>query len=146
MSQSPNSRNFRKYGKIIEYPNKGSKGTVRNLWRIVHTEPGQIGWRVAYLVLRDKTIGRMECHPESDETFEPIKGRAYIFVSQDKSLKNIECFLLDKPLIIFKGVWHGLVSLTPETEIKVFENSQVSCCYWKLDSRISRISDLTDVR
>ncbi|MBN1868996.1 MAG: hypothetical protein JW847_00235 [Candidatus Omnitrophica bacterium] len=142
MIQSPNKNNFKKYGKIIEYPDKGSKGTVRNLWRIVHTEPAETGWRAAYLILRDKTIGRMECHPQSDETLEPIKGRARLFVSRDQDPGKIECFTLDKPVILNKGVWHGLISLTPETEIKIFENNYVSCCYWKLGFRMSRLEDI----
>ena len=143
MIYSPNKHNFRKYGKVIEYPDRGSKGTARNLWRIVHTEPAPTGWRIAYLVLRDKTIGRMECHPDSDETFEPVKGRARMFVARERDIRKIECFALDKPVILKKGTWHGLVSVTPETEIKICENSRISCCYWKLGLRISGIGNLS---
>lgn len=142
MIHSPDKNNFRKYGKIIEYPNKGAKGTARNLWHIVHKETAKTGWRVAYLVLRDKTIGRMECHPESDETFEPVKGKALIFVSQDKDFKKMECFALDKPIIVHKKIWHAVISLTPEAEIKIFENADVPCCYWKFGFRIKRMEDL----
>lgn len=143
MIQSPDKKNFKSYGKVIEYPNKDSKGKIRNLWNIVHTEPAPTGWRVAYLVLRDKTIGRLECHPESDETFEPVKGRARIFVTRDQNIRNIECFALDKPIIIFKGVWHGLVTVTPETEIKICENSSVSCRYWPLGVKIKNVADFS---
>lgn len=140
--QSPNKTNFRKYGKIIEYPRKELKGITRNLWRIVHDVPQSAGWRVAYLVLRDKSIGRLECHPASDETFEPVKGRALIFLAKDQKLNTIECFTLDKPIILYKGIWHGLISMTPATEIKIIENHTVSCHYWKLGFRIKSISDL----
>lgn len=141
--QSPDKKNFKKYGKIIDYPCKELKGTTRNLWRIVHRVPEKTGWRVAYLVLRDKSIGRMECHPTSDETFEPVKGEALIFVATDKSVDAIECFRLDKPVILHKGTWHGLISVSPEAEIKIIENHVVSCRYWNFGFRIKSIDDLT---
>ncbi len=142
--QSPNRKNFKKYGKIIEYPAKELKGTTRNLWRIVHTVPEREGWRVAYLVLRDKTIGRMESHPTSDETFEPVKGEALIFVATEKNLNAVECFNLDKPVILKKGIWHGLISVSPETEIKITENSRVSCRYWDFGFRVKGAEDFKD--
>lgn len=141
---TPDRNSFRPYGKIIEYPNKEAKGRVRNLWRIVHAESGRTGWRVAYLVLRDRTIGRLECHPTSDETFEPVRGRALIFTALRKDFAAMRCFILDKPLIIRKGVWHGLVTCSPETEIKITENSKVTCRYWELGRRISRPEELPD--
>ena len=137
-----NKNNFRAYGKIVEYPDKASKGTVRNLWHIVHAEPRSTGWRAAYLILRDKTIGRLECHPKSDETFVPVKGQALMFVAREKDLGKIECFRLTRPIILNKGIWHALVSLTAETEIMIFENNRVSSRYWDLGSRVSKLEDI----
>lgn len=142
MIQSLTAKSFQRYGKIIAYPKKEGKGAVRNLWRIVHTVPEPAGWRVAYLVLRDKSIGRMECHPDSDETFEPVTGQALFFVSRDKDLQAVECFRLDRPVILRRGIWHGLISLTPETEIKIIENNTVACRYWPLGFRIRGYEDL----
>lgn len=139
---SLNQDSFRKYGTIIEYPSKASKGTVRNLWRIVHAETGRTGWRAAYLVLRDRTIGRLECHPHSDEAFVPVKGQALFFVAKDNDVAAIECFKLERPFVLKKGTWHGLVTVTPETEIMIFENVRVACRYWDLGRRISTIKDL----
>lgn len=133
-------QSFKSYGKIIHYPGQNSKGTRRNLWRIVHAEKARVGWRVAYLVLRDKTIGRLECHPFSDETFEPVKGRALFFVSRVRSLKRVKCFLLDRPVVLRKGIWHGLVTLDAEAEIKITENSHVTCRYWPLGSRVRTLA------
>lgn len=136
-------QNFKPYGKVIYYPGKERKKTVRNLWRIVHCETARVGWRVAYLVLRDKTIGRLECHPYSDETFEPIRGRALFFVSLTKNFANIRCFVLDKPVMLRKGVWHGLVALGREAEIKITENASVTCRYWPLKFRMKTLADLS---
>lgn len=132
---SPNTENFRPYGKIIGYPGKAAKGSRRNLWRIVHTETAAVGWRIAWLVLRDKTIGRLECHPRSDETFEPVKGCALLFVARQTNLESIRCFYLDQPVVVRKGIWHGLIALDAEAEIKITENVVVACRYWPLGFR-----------
>lgn len=141
---SPNAHNFRPYGKIIHYPDPSKRGTKRNLWRIVHTEPAKVGWRIAYLVLRDKTIGQLGMHPTSDETFEPISGRALLFVSKDKTLKNIKCFKLDKPIVLRKGIWHNVLSLTDETHIKICENANVTQKIWRLGFRFKTVNELKE--
>lgn len=139
---SPDRHNFRPFGKIIHYPNVESRGSRRNLWRIVHTEPAKVGWRVAWLVLRDQTIGRMGMHPTSDETFEPVSGRALLFVSREKKLSGIRCFTLDKPLIVRKGIWHNVLTLTPETAIKICENAIVTQKSWTFGFRVRSMDEL----
>lgn len=136
------ARNFRKYGKLITYPNKSMKGTTRNLWRIVDEEPARVGWRIAYLILRDKSIGRMERHTTSKETFEPIQRTCLFFVSTDKDLSHIECFELNRPIILNRGVWHGLITLGDECEIKITENAKITCQYWRFGFRIKNLDDL----
>lgn len=131
-----NSSSFKEYGKIIEYPKKELKGKSRNLWRIVHAEVSEVGWRIAYLVLRDKTIGRLERHPNSDETFEPISGKTLFFTSRTDRYESIECFLLDKPIVLNKGIWHALITLDDESEIKIVENAKVKCEYLKFPFRM----------
>jgi ureidoglycolate hydrolase len=130
-------QSFKIYGKLIHYPKKSTKGSVRNLWRIVHSERARVGWRIAYLVLRDKSIGRLECHPYSDETFEPVCGKALLFVSRTKNMPNVQCFLLDRPIVLNKGIWHGLISIGQEAEIKITENKDVVCRYWPLGSEFN---------
>ncbi len=134
-------QSFKPYGKLINYPGQENKGRKRNLWRIVHRENAKVGWRIAYLVLRDKTIGRLESHPFSDETLEPVKGKALLFVAQKKDLSSVRCFLLDRSIVLYKGVWHGLVSISPETEIKITENKKVACRHWPLGSRVKTLCD-----
>ena len=129
-----NSRDFRRYGRVIEYPGKEKKGTQKNLFRIVLKETGKTGWRIAYLIVRDRKIRRLEQHPYSFESFEPVKGRSLLYVAARKDEKAIECFHLDKPIILKKGVWHGVVTLSPETEIKISENKDVKCVYWPLSA------------
>ena len=96
MIKNITAKSFRSYGRIIEYPQKHFKGSKRNLWRIVLTDAKPRGWRIAYLVLRDKRLRRLESHPYSFESFEPIKGKSLIFVTKKCDHAAIECFYLNK--------------------------------------------------
>lgn len=141
-----NSKNFRKYGWVIEYPDKSSKDKKKNLFRIVIREKEQLGWRIAYLVVRDKAIKKLEQHPQSLESFEPVSGKSILYVSNCNDPKEIKSFLLDKPVILKKGVWHGVVTLDKETEIKITENAQVKCVYWPLGFELNSHSVISAVK
>ncbi len=127
-----NSKNFRKYGWVIEYSKKSLEDKKKNLFRIVVREKALLGWRIAYLIVRDKAIKKLEQHPESFESFEPVSGKSILYVSNRNDSKRIKGFFLDKPVILKKGVWHGVVTLDKETEIKITENAKVKCVYWPL--------------
>lgn len=126
--------NFKPYGWVIEYPNKKHASKTKNLWRIIVRQP-KLGWRIAYLVVRDKVITRLEQHPGSLESFEPVSGNGVLFVATKKDPKVIRCFKLDRPVILKKGIWHGMVVKGKECDVKITENSSVQCVYWPVDSR-----------
>lgn len=132
------TENFRPYGKLIGYPGKEKKGKVKNLWRIVHTENKPYGWRIAYLIVRDKSLRRLEHHPHSFETFEPVSGKSILFVSKKKDTASIIGFVLDKPILLNKNIWHGIITITDEAEIKLTENAKVKCVYWVLGFKLKK--------
>jgi len=124
-------RGFSAYGRVITYPGRARAGRARNLFHIVLRQPG-VGWRIAYLVVRDNAISRLEQHPKSFESFEPVKGRSLLFVALRRDPAAIRCFLLDRPVVLRKGLWHGIVALDREADVKITENNRVKCVYWKL--------------
>lgn len=125
--------NFRKFGRVIEYPRKSSSGTAsKNLFRIVLREKNPFGWRIACLLVREKKINMLEQHLHTFESFEPVKGRCLIYLAKEKDPEKIECFYLDRPVVLYKGVWHGVVSPGREAEIKISENAFVRSLYWPL--------------
>ena len=132
MKKKITAKNFKKYGWVIEYAGKRPENKNGNLFRIILKENEKTGWRIAYLVVRDKIIDKLEQHPGSFESFEPVRGRILIYLS-DGSMSKIECFYLNKPVILDKGIWHGVVSLTPESELKITENAEVESVYWTLE-------------
>ena len=126
------ARAFKRYGRIIEHPLKNSHSKSINLFHIVIRDAKSPGWRIAYLIVRDKTIDRLEQHPLTFETFEPVKGRALLYLSCAPRRGRIDCFLLDRPVILKKGIWHGIVTRTREAEIKITENAAVKSHFWKV--------------
>lgn len=137
MIQNITNENFKLFGHIIEHPGKDSGPKDKNLFTIVLREPLGIGWRIAYLVLRDRTIDKLEKHPDSFESFEPVKGRTLLYVATEEKPDEIKCFVLDKPVILNKGVWHGVVTIDEESEIKISENADVECVFLGLDCELT---------
>lgn len=128
--------NFFPYGWVIEYPNKERETKKGNLFRVVLRETASSGWRIAYLVVRDKAINQLEQHPFSYETFEPIAGQSILYVALTNNVGAIKGFLLDKPVILEKRIWHGVLTLGDESELKITENAEVQSLYWHLDSEM----------
>lgn len=122
---------FKAFGRLIDYPHRNKASKTKNLFRIVVRQP-HLGWRIAYLVVRDRIVNRLEQHPGSLESFEPVEGKGLLFVSRRKSESSIACFLLDRPVILKRGIWHAIITLTPEFDIKITENSKVKCVYWRM--------------
>ncbi|MCU0651548.1 MAG: hypothetical protein MUC39_01215 [Candidatus Omnitrophica bacterium] len=129
------TKNFRPFGRVIEYPAKGLKNKKTNLFCIVLTESQPRGWRIAYLVVRDKAIDKLERHPDTYESFEPVSGKTILYLARPGIPSKVESFILDKPVILNKGVWHGVVTLSNESEIKITENARVKSDFRNLPSR-----------
>ena len=90
------------------------------------------GWRIGYLIVRDKAITRVEYH-DTLETFEPVSGRCVIALAVHNAPGKPRVFLLDKPIVLKKGVWHDLAALSRRAEVKIVENIDVDgeCHYLK---------------
>lgn len=59
------------------------------------------------------------------ETFEPMSGVAILFVAEKNDRNSIKAFLLDKPVCLNKGIWHGIITLSQQAFVKVTENNTV---------------------
>ncbi len=137
MIKGVNSKDFKRFGHIIEHPDKEFNDTGENMFHIVCTEEAGVGWRIAYLITRDTMIERLEQHPDSLESFEPVSGETLLYVSDEKDLNGIVCFYLNKPVVLHKGTWHGVVTLSDESEIKITENAKVETHIWPLAAVLS---------
>lgn len=94
------------------------------------------GWRIAYLDVRKRTIARLENHPNTAETFEPVSGRAVIALAKHRDPESFELFALDRPVVLHKGVWHNVAVSSGRAGIKICEGSKVAESYHDLAAPI----------
>ncbi|MGE5604603.1 MAG: hypothetical protein ACM3YE_02810 [Bacteroidota bacterium] len=84
------------------------------------------GWRIAILEITNRTTKQLHCHPDSLEVFELISGSAILLVASAEKPDSIEAFLLDRPVCIKKGIWHGTIALSEKASLKITENAVVN--------------------
>ena len=105
--ESITAENFKAYGTVLEFPEN-----YGDTFYIVDTETDQ-PWRV------------VENHPTSKESFEPLKGITVLLVAEHENPEDYRAFVLDKPVCLKKGIWHQVLALTPEAQVKITENLEV---------------------
>jgi len=124
------AKSIKPYGRIIDRSCVRDDGRG-NRFGILLKEPSR-GWRIGYLILRDKFIKRLERHIDSLETFEPVKGKSVIALAKAGKPDSAELLFLDKPVVINKGIWHDVFAVSRVCEIKIFENIEVKTEYYSL--------------
>lgn len=120
--------NFGKYGTIIDFT--GRKDDPEFEVIISHKDDP---WRIAMLRVKNKEFTFLEKHPSSLETFEPVEGMCLLLLSLGTQKCDFEVYLLDKPVCLNKDVWHGIVSLTCVSKVKITENLEVDTEYYNLE-------------
>lgn len=131
--QSIHKETFEKYGDVLEFPNDCAEP-----FYIVTKEENE-PWRLAVFRYSNKEIGRMECHPTSLESFEPLSGITVLVVAEHERPEEYEAFVLDKPVCLKKGVWHQVLALTDEAQVKIAENLEVNSRFYDLEKPIKVI-------
>lgn len=129
------ARNIRPYGILIDASCVKDDGR-KNCFGVLLKERSK-GWRIGYLIVREKKVWRLEHHPDSLETFEPVKGKSVIVFAPGRYPERTKMFLLDKPVVVKKGVWHDVAALSGRSDIKVFENIEVKTRYHYLKKSVT---------
>jgi ureidoglycolate hydrolase len=127
---------FCRYGRLIAWPGPENPRSV-NQWKIIVRDRNAAGWRIACLVVREREITRLEQHPETWESFEPLSGRALLFVAPAKRPRQWEAFYLDRPVVLKKAVWHGIVAISRQVQVKITENNRVRSRFFPLGRTLS---------
>lgn len=128
--QSIQAETFEKYGKVLEFP-KGQEDS----FYVVMTEEKE-AWRLAVFRYHNKEIKIFENHPTSLESFEPISGLTVLVVAEHDTPRKYEAFILDKPVCLYKGIWHQVLALTEEAQVKITENLEVDSEFFELEHAI----------
>ena len=128
--ESITRENFAPFGTVIEF-----SPDFDGIYEILETEYEK-PWILAVFRYTNKTIQRIENHPTSMETFEPLSGVTVLLVAEHETPENYKAFVLDKPVCLKKGVWHQVLSLTPSAEVKITENKDVYSEFYDLPEEI----------
>jgi ureidoglycolate hydrolase len=119
---------FAPYGAVLdlEDPNPDRAAAGQTEFRVITRSSDPTGWRLAVLRIRNHEVDRLEAHPTTQESFEPMWGVTVICVAQPQSPERFEAFVLDRPVCLNVGVWHAVMALTAESQIKIAENLEVT--------------------
>ena len=126
---------FEPFGSVIEFP----KGTEEKFF-VVDTEEKE-PWRVAVFRYSNRSVQRFERHPYSKESFEPLQGLTVLLVSEYASPQDYHAFILDKPVCMKKGIWHQVLSLTEEAQVKITENLEVTSEFYDQEKQIGIMAE-----
>ena len=121
---------FLPYGEVLEFP-----AGIEETFCIITTEEKE-PWRLAVFRYTNKEIQRMECHPTSRESFEPLHGLTVLVVATHENPEEYEAFILDKPVCLKKGIWHQVLALTEEAQVKIVENLEVQSEFYDMEKAI----------
>lgn len=121
--------NFGDYGTVLDF--SGPRG-----WEIAVREESP-GWRIALLEFGTGPAHRLECHPCSRESFEPLQGTGILLAALPEAPEKFRAFLLDRPVCLYRGVWHQVLALAGKASVKITENLEVESEYWELPQPVS---------
>lgn len=129
--QQLTQESFSAFGKVIEF----SSHPQDERFEVVLYEEKE-PWRIAVFRVKQRTTTRLECHPTSMESFEPMHGTGILLVAAPQTPCQQYAFLLDKPICLYKGVWHEVITLSEESIYKITENKDVSSEFYPLPQPI----------
>ncbi|KLU60695.1 ureidoglycolate lyase [Peptococcaceae bacterium CEB3] len=118
---------FAKYGRIFEFTDSDD-----SYFQIQSDQAKAIGWRLALMKVSGRTFDKVNCHPNSVESFDPLRGTVVLIVAEPERPDDIEAFLLDKPVCLNKSVWHNVISLSQEAIVKIVENTYIESISYEL--------------
>jgi ureidoglycolate hydrolase len=128
--ESVTKERFAKFGEVLEFPED-----CKEQFYIVDRDDNN-PWRLAVFRYTNKEISRMENHPTSKESFEPLSGITILIVAENDKPEQFKAFILNKPVCLKKGICHQVLSLTPEAQVKITENTEVNSEFYDFNEPI----------
>ena len=131
---------FKPYGRILEpkdeeVPEVSETGSFD--FYVTFKESSQ-DWQIGYLVQTGKIVEQLECHPNTAEVFSPVNGIAVLLLATEPDNKaTMRAFKLEKPIVLQRGVWHGVISLSEKSEILIVESPDVVDKFYQLTQPIT---------
>ena len=126
-------KSIAKYGRIL-FPTEEENKTVEDpaVAYVILEKAVSKGWLMSHYTVSKRFTDMMENHPNTKETFEPLCGASVIVLAHGPAPDNPEAFLLDKPVVLYEGVWHGVMALSEKATMRINENTEVQSVRQKL--------------
>lgn len=126
---------FQPYGRILEPEDKEvpevSESGIFDFY--VTFKEASKDWQIGYLKQTGKIIDKLECHPNTAEVFSPVSGSAVLILATEPDNEETMCaFRLEKPIVLNRGVWHGVISLSEKSEMLIVESPDVIDEFYQL--------------
>ena len=120
------SESFAPFGTVVDWTAE-MEATGRPFHIVVRSE-APTGWRMAILKVAGRAVDRLENHPNTEELFAAVNGRALLLVAERGELDEdaVQAFFLDRPVSVGPGVWHGVIALAESATILIAENLEVT--------------------
>lgn len=131
-------KSFQPFGRILKnLPTETPEVSEKDVFNfyVIFKEFAE-GWQIGYLEQMGKKLKALECHPTTPEVFVPLKGESVLLLSVEPR-EEIVAFKLSKPVVLNRGVWHGVISLTEKSEILIMENQGVTDEFFKLKEPVT---------
>jgi ureidoglycolate hydrolase len=112
---------FAPFGVLITRPGRHGDG-----WYDVVIEEAASPWKIAVYEFDRRGTTRLENHPTSKESFEPLTGVGLLIVAPPGAPEDWRVFLLDQSVCLYEKVWHQVVSLSAYAQVKITENIAVT--------------------
>lgn len=129
---------FAPFGKLLEIadPDPELARGGRNEFKVVDESSNEDGWRLAVQIVRGRALEQIGHHPHSKETFEPVSGVCAIVVAPNGVPGNLAAFVLDRPVVVNAGIWHGLIAISREAIVKIAENREMTGVNQRLERQL----------
>jgi ureidoglycolate hydrolase len=108
---------FARYGHVLVWSASDGKHL-----QVAAEEAGRAPWMLATFRVDAHEVSYLAQHPDSIELFAPLAGTAVLLVSTPEAPESYEAFLLDVPVVINRGVWHGMCALSETAVLGIAEN------------------------
>jgi ureidoglycolate hydrolase len=108
---------FARYGQVLVWD--AAQG---QRLQVATEESAGAPWMLATFRVDAHEITYLAEHPDSIELFAPLSGVAVLLLALPEAPESYEAFLLDVPVVINRGVWHGMCALSEAAILGIAEN------------------------
>ncbi len=108
---------FARYGQVLVW-----SATSGQRLQVATEESAGAPWLLATFRVDAHEVSYLAQHPDSIELFVPLSGTAVLLLALPEAPEDYAAFLLEVPVVINRGVWHGLSALSETAILGIAEN------------------------